>query len=65
MTPRYQYGRRVPAAILPPAPFEIPAAVADETAPNARTIRRAIKRKGKAIAHVVDLIRRETLEARA
>lgn len=63
MTPRYQYGRRCPPVVLT-VPFEIPAPQADETAPKGPPIRRPVKRKGVTVAHVVDIIRRETLEAR-
>lgn len=64
MTPRYQHGRRIPAAILPPVPFEIPAPQADETAPTGRMIRKPVQRRGLTVAQVVEIIRRETLEAR-
>ena len=64
MTPRYAYGRRVPTASLPMPTFEIPAPVADETAPKGPTIRRPVKRRKLTAADVVEIFRRETLEAR-
>ena len=56
--------RKMPAAAVPPVPFEIPAAERDETAPTGRIIRTPVHRRKTRAEITIEIIRAMRDEAR-